>query len=61
MYEYTRRIRPVDVDHPDPLPKVPIVELANNMANDGWELVTASPFVHQDQPHVVLIFRRPKN
>lgn len=58
MHEYTRYIRPIDMGHPDPLPHDPIVQLANNLAQDGWELVTAVPFDHHGLPHVLLTFRR---
>jgi hypothetical protein len=59
MYEYTRYIRPIDVDNHDPLPADPIVELANRLAKDGWELVTATQFEDRELPHVLLTFRRP--
>jgi hypothetical protein len=58
MYEYTRYIRPIDVEHLDPLPADPIVELANRLARENWELVTATQFETHGLPHVLLTFRR---
>ncbi len=57
MHEFTRRIRPIDLS-PEPLPDDPIEQLIKNMARDGWEVATTSPFDHKGEPHVVIIFRR---